>query len=262
VIQTQDLNTIIQYFHDCLKESQPLLEIKTPLIKYVPTNGFEGIIGKRRYWLTDYMYMFNQEEIIYAKKLVKDVLMAQQLRQEKKEYFLKLLWKLLDEGIFTIYVSSFCKYKDDLHMWNEYADKRRGLAIIMRASYFQPLIVPNDYEYSITTNVFYDERQILKHLNEIFRLAKGIKNKLVLNNTRSRKNLIDTAVAAELLTLMPAIKSAPYQNEGEHRLYRVQLKYDGNIWPNGQKEFLVKEDKELKKRYIESPQFDFEDVCE
>lgn len=240
----------VKYFDDSIEKltQDSTCEVNEPLVHYTSVEGFKGIVNSRKFRMTDYVYLCDKEEIKYAKGLIEAAAEPWIKKNSFRYGFLEFLWSLFYKtnhyGEFLVCTTSFCTQLDDVDMFKRFADHGRGVGLIFKKEYFNPKNkdeLPADSEYVVTTNILYNKTYIENLLREIFECAHRLSEKIPMGRSQLRhKKIVFPKLLTHLLSLMPAIKEEKYKEENEHRLYQCQLKYEGVINPERQKELVLK----------------------
>lgn len=238
-------NFFMESARKLLEQSFPFY-VKQELAHYTTPEGFEGIIKTRKFWMTDYARLVDQDEIKYAKEAIEQS--AENWVSKQRDFrggFIPYLWSLFDRthqhSEFRVFTTSFCEELDDKDMFEDFAKNGRGVALVFDSSYFTPNgQLPSDGEYVVTTNMCYDISKIDSYLKGIFLLGDKLKNKVPFGKSlKKQKEVLFDVLAVKLITFMIVIKEKSLKKEREHRLWRCQGKHHDQCFPDSQKPLIV-----------------------
>ena len=261
-MQKKQLDNILNNLDQQIKKeihSYFLYIPKNPLYHYTNVEAFKNIIASRKLWMTDYRSLDDKKEIKYVFKILKKDIM------EFYKLFPKELLKRLKyhfNNTIDIFTLSACKVRDHACMWKKYTANGTGFAIGFKPDYFEPSDLLQNQEHVVTIKIHYDRQDIRSIIEKLFNLVNSSLYKKSYSEEEVDK--INLCLLSHICTLVPAIKpdKQEYKEEHEHRLYRIQIKSNGLIFPKGQKEFKIKTNLNNDKNYIESSKFAHKKICE
>lgn len=111
------------------------------LYHYTTIQNLKNIISSNELWLTNYSSLKNRDsqEVTLGFRLLEDALK----RKVKDSFTLKAVKNLLPK---EFYLMCFCKRSDNEHLWQEYANRSRGVVIAFDMSLlYDELAVKSDH---------------------------------------------------------------------------------------------------------------------
>ncbi|GAB2902069.1 DUF2971 domain-containing protein [Microbulbifer echini] len=191
---------------------------------YTDIHGLFGVLDKDEFWLTDYRFLNDPSEAIYAEELLeknKDTILSDCDPTEHEKIYrgLKSTYIGSDPGLSRAYVGSFSNAADQLSQWRGYCSKNEGYCIGFKLQELRQLA--STFEF---TECIYDADQIVSRWKE---LAGKYNNffkegyKLSVSELLGSKGFEDSfnlAVTGSHLRL--TAKDAGYHEEKEIRLYK------------------------------------------
>ena len=163
-------------FKDCLEREGIGMFAPPPpkLFHYTTADGLQGIIEKDVIWATNYRYVNDLTEFLYANEILKAELLARLPSASP------LVHAVLDAilntrdllvGAADIFIACFCEEGDLLSQWRAYGGRGGGYAIGYQDIAIRTSLIGSDYRlYKVT----YDEpkqREIIRSLLDEFFVA-------------------------------------------------------------------------------------------
>jgi Protein of unknown function (DUF2971) len=130
-----------------LRNAEVRNAVTAPLYHYTDARGLEGIITAQQIWFTHYQHLNDPTEIEFGMDVAKATLAEFGARMPKVKIFCDIVTDLFSadnlNSAFEFYITSFCRNRDDLHQWRNYAQDGQGFAIGLAPQLFAIEDKPN-----------------------------------------------------------------------------------------------------------------------
>jgi hypothetical protein len=186
------------------------------LYHYTSNQGFMGIVGSKKIWLTSLDGSNDPREISFPKELVLNILRILRRGEfsDTLGIMISILWAHIESALKSqaFYTASFSTKKDELELWREYADRGSGVCIGFRPRGLTDMhcrIHKVQYISSsdLDNELYYQMIEFIKPL-EYLSLNEG---------KRGSEPAVFEAIG-NILSKIHSIKTKNWQNENEVRL--------------------------------------------
>lgn len=115
---------------------EPIINVRPPdtLYHYTTSSGLIGIVGSRKLWATNALYLNDTTEMSYGYTIIRDNVKSARERSDDPDYsaFLQQAEGMLDDPngpARDCYVTCFCERGDLLSQWRAYGNRGGGYSI-------------------------------------------------------------------------------------------------------------------------------------
>lgn len=171
------------------------------------------ILKSRRLFFGDLKYANDPSEGIYATEIIENCLRS--ICSNKDEFNNIICFFNINTSLnesLNVYSISFASNNSNIHMWMEYGDHARGVAIAFDLELLSKILEEQTDNYLSLRKVEYNENNVKKWIEKIYHQNKATNNFMEMEN--------------QILALYPYIKHKSYKTEREFRVSFVSSEPD------------------------------------
>jgi hypothetical protein len=198
---------------------------KVPLYHYTGIGGLLGIAKSETLWASNVYYLNDGEEIIYAQKMLRDLIDEQ--KSQAHGYKAKYLQQfhewlgLLSPGFSNLFVFSLSEEQNLLSQWRSYTPHGKGVSIGFSPSVLKKITEENCLKIAKCRYEHREQLEVIKTLLEkmLFTFGQKLTN---MDQTKSPKDReyhsFLEQFRGDILRVFAIIKNPAFKEEKEWRL--------------------------------------------